>query len=170
MATLANELLPFLQHAPTISGSALMQRLLEEPQIRSLADSSELDSQGLIEAVATLEEHPDFKNADYERFSHYEELIRLRIGREIEKAGGAFPAWQLGDRCTPLGFAMLQGFATPSFAEHARAIEKHEAAQPFTGNPLNSVVGLTAHCMRLVQSHLTGVKGFEEFVRVLQDS
>src|SRR5579884_1135030 len=109
MATLANELLPFLQHAPTISGSALMQRLLEEPQIRSLADSSELDSQGLIEAVATLEEHPDFKNADYERFSHYEELIRLRIGREIEKAGGAFPAWQLGIGARRSGLQCFKG-------------------------------------------------------------
>lgn len=64
---------------------------------------------------------------------------------------------------------MLEGFAAPEFADYARALEKHQSVPPFTGTPVNTIVGLALYSMRLIKPHVGTIQGLDNFIQLLEE-
>lgn len=171
MPALANQILPFLKDAQSISGESLLERLLQDDEVHDKAARSHLDLAALFSSTRTLEHHAEFDDDLYKQFESAEQTIRTHVSPALENAGSAFPSWRLGGRCTPLAFAMLQGFPSPGFSRYAHDLEEHRNPTPYDGTPVNTIPGLTLFCVRLIERHISpeSVRGFKAFISALEE-
>jgi|GEM_PF-3350203 len=165
-------LIGFLRDAPQISGSALIKRILEQSNVGFLANASNLDISALLAAIAELEEHQLFKTETFMRFEQDEMLIRQSVEsqtRDVERLG--FPAWKIGDRCTPLAFALLQGLVNPEITEHIRLHGRLASLDKFIGKHANTLRGVALFAMQLVAPFLADsrIAGLPEFTHLLRE-